>query len=71
MLRVRVLHDAHLKVFFFEIPVDLLISVIAYLINFAHRKISRTTDRMNRLNEWLALNVRVVYNADRIVPELA
>ena len=56
--------------FFFEIPVDLLISVIAYLINFAHRKISRTTDHL-MLNVWLALNVRVIYNSDRIVSELA
>ena len=43
MLRVRVLHDVNLK-FFFEIPVDPLISMIAYLINFAHRNISGKID---------------------------
>ena len=56
--------------FFFEIPVDPLISVIAYLINFAHRKIGGTTDHW-MLNVWLALKVRVIYNSDRIVSELA
>ena len=64
-MRVRVLHDVHLN-FFFEIPMDLLISVIAYLINFKHRKISRATDHL-----WLALKVPVVYNSYRIVSELA
>ena len=48
--------------FFFEIPVDILFSVIAYLINFAQKN-----QQNNRsLNVWLALNVRVVYNSDSI-----
>ena len=48
--------------FFFEIPVDILFSVIAHLI-ISRRKISRIIDH---LNVWLALNVRVVYNSDGV-----
>ena len=53
-------------IFFSEIPVDLLISDCLFNHNFAHRKISNNRS----LNVWLALNVSVVYNSDRIVSEL-
>ena len=34
---------------FFEIPVDLLISVIAYLIDFGHRKMAIFKTRIRRM----------------------
>ena len=52
---VSVFYMMSTLIFFFEIPMDLLISVIAYLINFKHGKISRATDHL-----WLALKVPVV-----------
>ena len=48
--------------FFFEIQVDILVSLTDYLINFAEKN-----EQNNRsLNVWPAMNVRVVYNPDSI-----
>ena len=47
----------------FEIQVDFLISVIVYLINLAQKKWQNNKS----FNVGLALNVRAVYNSDRIV----
>ena len=41
---MSVFHMMSILNFFFEIPVDLLISVIASLINFAYQKMNRATD---------------------------